>query len=84
MHAATASRPTLQRRPALQRADAHTGSLAAQHVSSSAAGSGSGAGGGSGSSAGGGDSDMDHIYRELLRRLREEQEQLGQAVNEPF
>ncbi len=38
--------------------------------------------GGNGSSAGGADSD--HIYRELLRRLREEQEQLGQIVDEPF
>jgi hypothetical protein len=41
-------------------------------------------GGGGGRGAGGGESDMDQIYRELLRRLREEQEQLGQAVNEPF
>jgi hypothetical protein len=39
--------------------------------------------GGNGSSAGGG-ADSDHIYRELLRRLREEQEQLGQIVDEPF
>jgi hypothetical protein len=40
------------------------------------------AAGGAGTS--GGDADFDHLYRELLRRLREEQEQLGQAVNEPF
>jgi hypothetical protein len=41
---------------------------------------------GSASSAGGGqgDSDADQIYRELLHRLRAEQEQLGQVVDEPF
>jgi hypothetical protein len=33
---------------------------------------------------GGGGADIDHIYRELLRRLREEREQLGQSVSEPF
>jgi hypothetical protein len=37
------------------------------------------AGGGSGTGV-----DVDHIYRELLRRLREEREQLGQAIDEPF
>jgi hypothetical protein len=38
------------------------------------------------SSGGGaqGDSDSDQIYRELLHRLRAEQEQLGQVVDEPF
>jgi hypothetical protein len=36
------------------------------------------------SSGGGGDADTDHMYRELLRRLHEEQEQLGQVIDEPF
>jgi hypothetical protein len=31
-----------------------------------------------------GDSDSDGIYRELLHRLRSEQEQLGQVIDEPF
>ncbi|MGZ4261532.1 MAG: hypothetical protein ACXVR0_14645, partial [Solirubrobacteraceae bacterium] len=41
---------------------------------------------GSGSSAGSGqgDADSDQMYRELLHRLRAEQEQLGQVVDEPF
>jgi hypothetical protein len=46
-----------------------------------ASGGGGLTGGGGG---GGGGTDIDHIYRELLRRLREEREQLGQAINEPF
>ena len=40
-----------------------------------------------GSAHGSGHSDSgssDEIYRELLRRLRDEQEQLGQVVDEPF
>ena len=32
----------------------------------------------------GGDDSTDHMYHELLSRLREEQEQLGQIVDEPF
>jgi hypothetical protein len=35
-------------------------------------------------SGGQGDSDSDGIYRELLHRLRAEQEQLGQVIDEPF
>jgi hypothetical protein len=44
----------------------------------------SGAGSGPSGGGGQGDSDTDHIYRELLHRLRAEQEQLGQVVDEPF
>ena len=33
---------------------------------------------------GGASADPDRIYRELLRRLREEREQLGLVVDEPF
>lgn len=36
-----------------------------------------------GSSAGAGD-DTDAIYDEILRRLRQEQEQLGQLIRHPF
>ena len=36
-----------------------------------------------GSSAGAGD-DTDAIYDEVLRRLRQEQEQLGQLIRHPF
>jgi hypothetical protein len=39
-------------------------------------------GGASGGGAGG--ADADHIYRELMRRLHEEREQLGQSITEPF
>jgi hypothetical protein len=54
------------------------------------AGSGAGAssGGGAGASAGGGGGGGGHnsdlIYTEMLRRVREEQEQLGQLINHPF
>jgi hypothetical protein len=49
-----------------------------------AGGHGATHGGSGGAGAGGGGADIDHIYRELLRRLREEREQLGQAISEPF
>lgn len=42
---------------------------------------------GSGSSRGGSDSsggDSDQIYIEVMRRVREEQEQIGQVVDHPF
>jgi hypothetical protein len=39
-------------------------------------------GAGGGASAGGHSSDL--IYTEMLRRVREEQEQLGQLINHPF
>jgi hypothetical protein len=39
-------------------------------------------GGGGGASAGGHSSDL--IYTEMLRRVREEQEQLGRLINHPF
>jgi hypothetical protein len=45
----------------------------------SAAGAPAAGGGGGG---GGGDSDA--IYDEILRRLRQEQEQLGQVIPHPF
>jgi hypothetical protein len=39
---------------------------------------------GSGSSSLGGGSDSDSVYSEVLRRVREEQEQLGQLIPHPF
>jgi hypothetical protein len=71
---------TLARQPAL--GGASWGASAMGSVSSGAGSASSG----SASSAGGGqgDSDADQIYRELLHRLRAEQEQLGQVVDEPF
>jgi hypothetical protein len=41
-----------------------------------------GASGGSGGSSGGGNSDQ--VYADVMRRVREEQEQLGQLINHPF
>jgi hypothetical protein len=74
-----------------------TGFSAAQNVVASAAscggsggGGGGGAGGGGGGGAGGGGGggggghSSDLIYSEMLRRVREEQEQLGQLINHPF
>jgi hypothetical protein len=49
---------------------------------SSALGGGGGAGGGSG--GGGGGADSDKSYNEIMHRLREEQEQLGQLIQHPF
>ena len=46
-----------------------------------AAGGGAASGGGGG---GGGGHNSDENYAELLRRVREEQEQLGQLINHPF
>jgi hypothetical protein len=50
------------------------------------AGASSGASGGSGGGGGGGGGghSSDLIYTEMLRRVREEQEQLGQLINHPF
>jgi hypothetical protein len=52
----------------------------------SAAVSTPGAGGSAGAGAGGGDTggDSDAAYRDLLRRVRDEQEQLGQLIPHPF
>jgi len=77
--------PTLARQPVSASASWAFG--AAGGVSPSAGSPSSGSqSSGSASSAGGGqgDSDSDGIYRELLHRLRAEQEQLGQVVDEPF
>jgi hypothetical protein len=51
---------------------------------SAAASAGAGSASSASSGGGGGGADMDHTYREMLRRLREEREQLGQSVSEPF
>jgi hypothetical protein len=54
---------------------------------SSAVGAGGSAGdGGGGAGGGGGDTggDSDAAYAELLQRVREEQEQLGQLIPHPF
>jgi hypothetical protein len=45
-------------------------------------GSGGGAAGGGGGDGGGGDGDQ--IFSEVMRRVREEQEQLGQLITHPF
>jgi hypothetical protein len=71
---------TLARQPAIGGASLGFGATGGL---SSGAGSAS-PGSGSSSGAGQGDSDADQIYRELLHRLRAEQEQLGQVVDEPF
>jgi hypothetical protein len=42
------------------------------------------AGGGGGGGAEGGGGDADAIYDEILRRLRIEQEQIGQLIPHPF
>jgi hypothetical protein len=52
----------------------------ARQTDQSLPGASSGGGGGSGEGAG----DSGAIYDEVLRRLREEQEQLGQLINHPF
>jgi hypothetical protein len=59
---------TLARQPALGVA------RAAERAGTEGAGAGSGGAGG----------DSDAIYDEVLRRLRQEQEQLGQLINHPF
>ena len=43
-----------------------------------------GGGGSSGGDGGGGGHNSDLIDTEMLRRVREEQEQLGQLINHPF
>jgi hypothetical protein len=62
-------------------ASAGTAAAAAGFGASAASGA-SGASGGGGGSGGGHNSDL--IYSEMLRRVREEQEQLGQLINHPF
>lgn len=42
------------------------------------------AGGGGSGGGGGGGQDSDLIYVEVLRRVRQEQEQLGQLIDHPF
>ncbi|HEY2318994.1 MAG TPA: hypothetical protein VGH67_11900 [Solirubrobacteraceae bacterium] len=91
MRPSTLARATTTRRPPVT-APARTvaralpespASAAATAAGASAAGaSGAGSGGGSGGDGGGHDSDL--IYTEMLRRVREEQEQLGQLINHPF
>jgi hypothetical protein len=44
--------------------------------------SGGGQAGGGGGGGGGGDGDQ--VFSEVMRRVREEQEQLGQLINHPF
>jgi hypothetical protein len=39
---------------------------------------------GSGPSSQGGGADSDAVYEEVMRRLRQEQEQLGQLIPHPF
>jgi hypothetical protein len=41
-------------------------------------------GGSAGGGGGGGGGDGDQVYSEVMRRIREEQEQLGQLINHPF
>jgi hypothetical protein len=78
--AATAVAPPRPSRPTrtLSRAatpDDHPGTAAAAAGAATSHGTG-GAGGG------GGDSDL--VYADVMRRVREEQEQLGQLINHPF
>ena len=55
----------------------------ARALPESAGGAGGGGSGGGGGGGGGGHN-SDLIYTEMLRRVREEQEQLGQLINHPF
>jgi hypothetical protein len=71
----------LARQPSMGGASWASGAAGA--ISSGAAATSSGAGSSAGGGQGG-DSDSDQMYRELLHRLRAEQEQLGQVVDEPF
>ncbi|MGZ4169160.1 MAG: hypothetical protein ACXVRW_06100 [Solirubrobacteraceae bacterium] len=51
-------------------------------AAAAAAGAAAGASGAAGGGGGGHNSDL--IYTEMLRRVREEQEQLAQLINHPF
>ncbi|MGZ4296513.1 MAG: hypothetical protein ACXVE4_05220 [Solirubrobacteraceae bacterium] len=53
-----------------------------ESAAAAAAGAAAGASGAAGGGGGGHNSDL--IYTEMLRRVREEQEQLGQLINHPF
>jgi hypothetical protein len=72
---------TLSRLPSLGGASFGLGATSGISTGSTAPSSGATS---SAASAGQGDSDSDGIYRELLHRLRAEQEQLGQVIDEPF
>ncbi len=70
--------------PAAAGTAAGTAASAAAATAHGAVGGGTahGGAGGCGDSAGGHSSEL--IYGEMLRRVREEQEQLGQLINHPF
>ncbi|MGZ4244108.1 MAG: hypothetical protein ACXVSE_07450 [Solirubrobacteraceae bacterium] len=53
-----------------------------ESAAAAAAGAAAGASGAAGGGGGGHNSDL--IYTEMLRRVREEQEQLAQLINHPF
>ena len=76
-------RPTAPAAPAMLARQPSFGAGATSSLST-AASAGAGMAAAASGGGGGGGADMDHIYREMLRRLREEQEQLGQSVSEPF
>jgi hypothetical protein len=59
-------------------------SRSAQPLLARAIGDSGGGGGASGGGGGGGGGDSDLIYTEVMRRVREEQEQLGQLIDHPF
>lgn len=74
-------RPVLARAPLTAPAPASRPAPARLTLAREESESGSSSGGGGG---GGGGSDSDTTYDEVLRRLRQEQEQLGQLIPHPF
>ena len=87
--ALAAPRPAAPQAPAthtaIRSARSPSGSaVLARAVSGSDLGSGGGGSAGGGGGGGGGGGDSDQIYAEVMRRVREEQEQLGQLINHPF
>jgi hypothetical protein len=58
--------------------------LARAPADGSSGGGGGGGGGGGDGGGGGGGGDGDQIMSEVMRRVREEQEQIGQLINHPF
>jgi hypothetical protein len=86
------SRPGVPRPPDLSAAPRRTPipaagvrTLARAAGDAPAAGSGGGgAAGAGGGGGGGGGGDGDQVFSEVMRRVREEQEQLGQLISHPF
>jgi len=82
-HAATAERsPAVSRPPVRAAVASPQPSMSPRPGSRILARATSDSGGGGGGGGGGQDSDL--IYTEVMRRVRQEQEQLGQLISHPF